>query len=215
MYEKKTMGYFTEKYPGINATKVEAFVNKETGKVETYREEDSKGWAEVERGDRFFDTLKEAERAQTKHRADLLAKMPEVKKYLAIMEEWREDNNSGIPFKLEDYLPSTYAYRLQDRDRMYDDYIRQEQLADDLTEYIRTGRLNINADTFKEADVKKVEWGTVKARLILADGTNVETCSRREFELVRSVFGRNTSGKTYNDLEDLIDPVDDDEYDDD
>ncbi len=213
MYEKKTMGYFAENYPGINAKKVEALMNKETGKVEAYREEDAGGWAEAEKDDRFFDTLKEAERAQTKQRADLLAKMPEVKKYLAIMEEWREDNTTGIPFKLEDYLPSTYAYRLRDRDRVYDRYNEQEQLADDLTEYIRTGRLNIDADTFKEADVKKVEWGTVKARLILADGTNVETCSRREFELVRAVFGFNTSGKTYNDLEDLkdIDDEDDDE----
>lgn len=215
MYEKKTMGYFSENYPGINAVKVEALMNKETGKVEAYREEDSRGWAEAEKADRFFDTLKEAERAQTKQRAELLAKMPEVKKYLAIMEEWREDNNSGNPFKLEDYLPSTYAYRLQDRERVYKNYNTQEQLADDLTEYIRTGRLNIDADTFKEADVKKVEWGTVRARLILADGTNVETCSRREFDLVRSVFGWNNSGKTYNDLEDLKDPVDDEEDDDD
>lgn len=208
------MGYYSENYPGINAVKVEALINEETGEVEAYRDEDSRGWAEAEKDDRFFDTLKEAERAQTKQRADLLDKMPEVKKYLAIMEEWREDNNSGIPFKLEDYLPSTYAYRLRDRDRVYENYNTQEQLADDLTEYIRTGRLNIDADTFKEADVKKVEWGTVKARLILADGTNVETCSRREFELVRSVFGWNTSGKTYNDLEDLKD-IDDDEEDDD
>lgn len=195
------MGYADFKYPQYEAKAVTVIADGKTGKVEIYRADDNDTeWYEPNEKEHFYPTVEEADAALKQHRQELIDRMDEVRDYVDAMNGWlcEIDENSPFQFEESDYLP----YRNQGVNLDDSVYIRQRDRARKQIAYllsiIRTGFINIEADSFRMEDVKQIMWGKDKAEIILTDGRKAKTCSRVEFYLIRNLFGDNNSGATYD-----------------
>lgn len=175
-------------------------IDSESGKIEYYGTDEL---YEPTKNLVFYNTKEEAEKGREQIKHELMDKMPEVKEYLNIMDDVRqdEDENSFFRFKKEDFL-GYFAGRLGDNGSYARDQWRlYEKLTDMLTDYISTGFVNIKADTFRKEDVERVKWGNQRAEIVLRNGQKIETCNTAEFKFIGRVFGYNHSKFTYKHLD--------------
>ena len=92
----------------------------------------------------------------------------------------------------KDYLPEKY---LREDDQWYDRYY-------ELCRVMNTGIININAVSFRKEDVSHIEWGDDCAKVCLKDGSDVKTYGKLEFNLIKDIFGKNNSDRTYTNIKD-------------
>ena len=206
MLEKRTMGYVDFAYLCYDAKAVTAVYDTESGKVELYRpDEDSNEWYSPNEREHFFGTVEEAAKALDEQKHKMIAKMKEVKDYIDAMGEWEPDKDENSPFHFDrqDYLPY-HIWRNTYGDDNWTERERQRLAKENkyLKDIIATGFINIHGDTFRTEDVQRICWGKEKAELVLKDGKKVTTCSETERNIVKLIYGSNTSECTYTRLDD-------------
>ena len=202
MIEKKIMGYVDFRYPHIEAKAVPVIVNNETGKVELFRQyEDEPEWCEPSEGEHFYPTVESANEALEQHKRNLYDRMEEVRKYVISMNNWFDgkENDDEYTFKDEDYLPPRNQRDTSDN-YWRKEYEREGKLNKYLVEALHTAFVNISGDSFRMKDVDHVRWGKNTTEIILTTGRTIKTSSEVELEVVKILFGRNYSNRTYSGL---------------
>jgi hypothetical protein len=192
MLEKRQMWLVNGNEPWNKPSKVDILFNTETNSVEMCT--DSYLWHTPGKGDYFFDSESEAKEEHETLRKRLLEKMADVKNYLAIMHNWHYQ--ADAPFTLKDFLPTC----LLPNDESQDDEEEGEEKRR-LWEYVRTGMICLNAESFRKEDVLRIRFGEDMAELTLRDGHEVLTCDDVEFKFVCDMFGDNVSDKVFKTLE--------------
>lgn len=193
----------------LRVKRISAIYDKSEKKVITYHYifpgedgEENPLWYNPEEDETFYATEQEALKAQRERQGYLKSKFEEVKAFINLMDDI--ESTDDFKFKKTDYLP---RYIAEPWERV--SYKELEDKYDTLTQYARTGMLNINGDSFRKEDVVRIEWTektVVKqgeklskdiARLVLKDGKKVETFSDEEYDLVTDIFGVNQSQQVY------------------
>jgi len=210
MLEKKTMGMFDFDSPQFDAESVAVIADAETGKVETYFDNDGEEWYPAKDRHHFYATQQEAQQALEDHRRELRRLMPQVKQWILQMEDLLEavpEKEDGLSddemrqkhpdyFTREDFLPYHYAHKYDDSN----DCLRANRLDKENTLLIQAatrGTLTVKGDTFRTDDVMQVRWGNERAELVLTDNRTVETACDYEYNVVGHLYGGNASGYTY------------------
>ena len=148
----------------------------------------------VHRRARFFNTQQEAEAWLSKHRAKLKEQMPKVREFLEEMSNLY--SSEDFTFVENDFLPESY----RDDDDFYQRrYYYKSKIVDMLSIACRQQTLCINGSSFPLSQVRRINWCRGKAELTLSDGSfgsnsTVSTNSEEELEVVKILFGENTSG---------------------
>lgn len=214
MIEREKRWYVDFDYPQFDAKEVSVMVDSKTLQVELYQNEKNEEWFETTDKDHFYQTIEEANDALTAHRKELYNLMPKVKKLVMQMNNMREilsdipinnndirmwRNNHPEYFNASDFLPSDFAD--EDDEGFYASAFRRLRKENELlANVIRSGFLNINADTFRVSDVTTVRWGEHCAEIVLKNDHTIKTISDYDYNVIRIVFGENTSNYTYNNL---------------
>ena len=166
-------------------------------------QEEDPTWYSPEKDETFYATEQEALKAKKEKQEYLKSKFEEVKKFVDLMDDI--ESTDDFQFEKTDYLPRFLAEPWERA--FYEEY---ENKYGTLVQYIRTGMLNINGDSFRKEDVVRIEWAektVVKqgkkdsvyvARLVLKDGKKVETSSEEEYDIITDIFGENNSGQVYD-----------------
>lgn len=167
-------------------------------KVTSFTRESGRGsYSSAHSGAHFFNTKHEAEAWLSKHRAKLRELMPKV--YNFLLEMSNLNPNEDFDYKRSDYLPDYY----QNEDDYYQRrYYAREKVLNILTNYCRQQKLCISGVTFPLSYVRRVNWCRDKAELVLSDGSfggisTVTTNGTEEYEVVKILFGENTSGMQF------------------
>ena len=157
--------------------------------------------------ERYFNTEGEAVDYRNEKVAYLKEMMPKVKQFARDMRNIDEDSEF-LPHKKEDYgWPDDDD---DDDDGYYDDYVTQRDVCRLIMTAWRTGMLNMNAETVRISDVKRIEWNEHRwkdkegyskslktATLHLNDGRTITTRKESEYAAVEYIFGENFSGRIY------------------
>jgi len=214
MIDREKRWYVDFDYPQFDAKEVSVIVDSKTLQVELYQEEEDMEWFEVTDKDHFYQTIEEAHNALTAHRKELYNLMPKVKKLVMQMNNMREilseipndendirmwRNNHPEYFNASDFLPSDFAEN--DDEGFYGKANRRLRKEKELlVNVIRSGFLNINAETFRVSDVETVRWGEHCAEIVLKNNHTIKTISDYDYNVICIVFGENTSQYTYTQL---------------
>lgn len=147
--------------------------------------------------EKYFATRQQAEDYRTNRQAELRAKFPEIR---AFVEEMYNVKKEYFNFEEQEFLG-----RCARIDRYYaswrKEYERELKRAKIFRECVSTGYLNINAHSFRPADVEYIKWYDEKAELHLKDSDyTIETADADEYELILDIFGPNRSGYSYNEV---------------
>ena len=148
----------------------------------------------VHRRARFFNTQQEADAWLSKHRAKLKEQMPKVREFLE--EMCNLCSSEDFSFVENDFLPESY----RENDDFYQRrYYFKSKIVEMLSSACRQQTLCINGSTFPLRQVRRINWCRGKAELTLSDGSfggtsTVSTNSEEEMEVVKILFGENTSG---------------------
>lgn len=151
-----------------------------------YNKEDEDWWTPEDGAtSRFF--ISEAD-AIAHSRSFFPSDMEKVKNYLKHL--YFEDEE-----KLKDILPEA-IWNGYNADSKYLTYIEKEILFNAVK-----GNLNINATTFRISEISHIKHirkdGDRQFRIVLKDGTKVDTQSRIEYDIIRCLFGDNNSNMSY------------------
>ena len=131
--------------------------------------------------------------------------MPKVKAFIERMEN--VESTDDFKFEKEDYLGDYASGRDNWWERQYDEMKAKYRR---IMLVVKNGMMNINADSFKLAEVVRVEWNNVKymkdgkqktkeaATVVLKDGRKIRTRHEAEYEVVKAFFGENLSNRIYN-----------------
>ena len=149
------------------------------------------------KNEKYFATRQQAEDYRTNRQAELRAKFPEIR---AFVEEMYNVKKEYFNFEEQEFFG-----RCARIDRYYaswrKEYERELKRAKIFRECVSTGYLNINAHSFRPADVEYIKWYDEKAELHLKDsGYPIETADADEYELILDIFGPNRSGYSYNEV---------------
>lgn len=197
MIEKKTMWYYDFAYPEIEPKIASVYVNTDTNKVEVYNTEGDTYTATT--NDRFYNTKVEAFDAMAKRIQELKDMMPTIKDHLNALSNCENDDGKVLGHEYNDFL-GDYGHKVR-RYQRYDctrkEYNDVDTLADLLTDLLRTGFLNVKADSFRRDDVEQIKWGSEHAEAVLKNGKLIKTSNISEYWLLERVFGRNHSSFNY------------------
>lgn len=156
--------------------------------------------------ERYFNTEGEAVDYRNEKVAYLKEMMPKVKEFACDMS-CIDNDSEFLPHKNADYGwpdndDNKYGY--------YEDYTNQLNRCRLILSAWRTGMLNLNAETVRISDVKRIEWNEHRwkgeddytnsfktATLHLADGRTITTHKKFEHAAVEDIFGGNFSGRIY------------------
>lgn len=147
--------------------------------------------------EKYFATRQQAEDYRTKHQAELRAKFPEIR---AFVEEMRNVEKAYFSFDEQEFfgLCARFGRNLVTWRKEYERELKRAKI---FRECVRTGYLNINAHSFRPADVEYIKWYDEKAELHLKDSDyTIETADADEYELILDIFGPNRSGYSYNEV---------------
>ena len=156
--------------------------------------------------ERYFNTEGEAVDYRNERVAYLKEMMPKVKEFARDMSCISNDNEF-LPHKNNDY---GWPDDDDNGGGYYQDYRNQLYRCDLILTAWRTGMLNLNAETVRISDVKRIEWNEHRwkdeddytdsfktATLHLADGRTITTRKGFEYLAVENIFGENFSGRVY------------------
>ena len=147
----------------------------------------------IEDNMKLFTTESDATKYAKETFEKLKARFPEVKKFLITVMNLDEEL---YPVNNDDFIPSMLTDTYYKKE--YQIYQKENSI---LTSALRTGFLNINAVSFKPGDVTCIKWfnkcDKEFACILLENGMEVETYSEEEMEIIRTIFGRNHSGRIY------------------
>ena len=141
-----------------------------------------------------FSSKKDAEKYADERRQKIFLQMAEVKKFVENIDsidmgDYKFEEKDYLGFKANDNFYEKKCKSLGRLNTMYENYILR-------------GTINIDAWTFKLADVKAVKWCKNKdgyfARVILNDDTEARTHTIEEYEFVQDLFGDNKSDRVFN-----------------
>ena len=180
---------------GVSSVTVLFDVKK--SKVLNYAYRDGEDFYAVEKNTHFFHTEQEANAWLEKHRLWLLEMMPKVRDFLQEMSNLCATED--FMFERSDFLPPYYQ---NNEDHYQRRYYFKDKMVDILSNVCRTQMLCINGTTFPLNQVYSVNWCRGKAEINLSDGsfagrTVVTTNSEEELEVVKILFGENTSGMQF------------------
>ena len=172
--------------------------------------------------ERYFATEGEAVNWRNEKVARLREMMPRVKEFAAEMNNIG-NKNEFLPHKNEDYgWPDSKDYD----DGYYDDYEKYKAAFLLLADAMKTGFLNICAETVRLSEVVGIEWDQERwkkkdadgdeyeksrdrATLCLRDGKKLQTLKEYERLAVEAIFGENRSGRVF--VKNIQPPKEDDE----
>lgn len=147
--------------------------------------------------ERYFATRQQAENYRANRQAQLRAKFQEIR---AFVEEMSDVEKEYFPFEEKEFF-GKFARMGGCHVSWREDYQREVKRAKIFRECVRTGYLNINAHSFRPADVEYIKWYDENAELHLKDsGYPIETADADEYELILDIFGPNRSGYSYNEV---------------
>ena len=205
MIEKRTMWYYNFEYPTDTPQSATVFLNSETNEVEVCDIGDDTECYKPSDNYHFYNTEEEAFDAMDKRKRDIIDMMPTIKAYLNAINNFKQDDDeeSFFRFEADDYL-GDISYKVKEYDRCSyscKEYDIIEKLADLLTDFVRTGFINIKADSFRREDVERVMWGKKRAEVVLKGGKTIATCNQPEYLFIARVFGSNHSTYSYPHLD--------------
>ncbi len=178
-------------------TPEEISVIKKEGKVYLYsygieNEDDySKPYGDM----RFFETKEAADEYYSNIMSEI--NIEKTKKYI----QWLLENSDD---RLESILPESILKAWRGRAAVkkfsfWDIQFLQKAL---------NGILNIDGVSFRTSDISKVKYGNKWVSVILKNGENITPRNEVEVFVIESIFGKNSSGISYKDLEKPADYTD-------
>lgn len=172
--------------------------------------------------ERYFATEGEAVNWRNEKVKRLREMMPRVKEFAAEMNNIDHDNEF-LPHKNEDYgWPDSKDYD----DGYYEEYEKYQNAFLLLADAMKTGFLNVCAETVRLSEVVSIEWNQERwkkkdddgdeyeksrdrATLCLRDGKKLQTLKEYERLAVEAIFGENRSGRVF--VKNIQPPKEDDE----
>lgn len=192
MIEQRTMFVVEASH---NISEILAMYDTEKKEV-LYYEQEGEVYKRLE-NEKYFATRQLAENYRTKHQAELRAKFPEIRAFVEEMDNVIEEYFNFDEQEFFGRCAHFGGYHASWRK----EYERELKRAKIFRECVRTGYLNINAHSFRPADVEYIKWYDEKAELHLKDsGYHIETADADEYELILDIFGPNRSGYSYNEV---------------
>ena len=172
--------------------------------------------------ERYFATEGEAVNWRNEKVKRLREMMPRVKEFVDEMNNIGNDNEF-LPHKNEDY---GWPDDEDDDDGYYDDYEKYKAAFLLLADAMKTGFLNVCAETVRLSEVVGIEWDQERwkkkdadgdeyeksrdrATLCLRDGKKLQTLKEYERLAVEAIFGENRSGRVF--VKNIQPPKEDDE----
>ena len=150
------------------------------------------------KNEKYFATRQQAEDYRTNRQAELRAKFPEIR---AFVEEMQNVEKEYFNFDEQEFFGLCAHFGRHNVLSWREDYQRELKRAKIFRECVRTGYLNINAHSFRPADVEYIKWYSEKAELHFKDSDyTIETADADEYELILDIFGPNRSGYSYNEV---------------
>lgn len=184
---------------------ITSIVNEETNSIITFQKKPNKDedpddyddeWYLPQDYNKYFDTEGQCIDYINERRKFLRESMPKVKAIIDELEEL-DSSNEDFKFSREDYLPDYLCTTREDYYRSQ--FYWQEKLNKLLKTALTNGVLNINAETVRICDVCGVQWhNDNRVTIVTRDGNHVTSFSEQEYELVKTVFGYNSSGRILN-----------------
>ena len=190
MIEQRTMFVVESTH---NVREILAMYDTEKNEVICYRYTDDTEWFGVYNNERYFATKQQADDYVANRQEQLRAKFKEVK---AFIKEMYEVDKELFNYKEDDFFGHFASFEDHHTD-WYKDYINATKKAKKYLDCIRTGYLNINANSFRPEDVKYIKWYNGKAKLYLKSDEMFETHDSKEFEMIEEIFGVNRSDYTF------------------
>ena len=144
---------------------------------------------------RFFETKEAADEYYSNIMSEI--NIEKTKKYI----QWLLENSDD---RLESILPESILKAWRGRAAVkkfsfWDIQFLQKAL---------NGILNIDGVSFRTSDISKVKYGNKWVSVILKNGENITPRNEVEVFVIESIFGKNSSGISYKDLEKPADYTD-------
>lgn len=195
----------------LNKFLIDALFDKDNGKVTHFRNNDEDDFYLSSDRNYFFSLEKEADEYIQQRLQFLKEKDEEV---ISLIEEmyFIEKENDAIKYKFKT-LENMWVWcqdRGKERMEVQKENDRYANIVRRLCHALRSGYLNIDANTFQVKDVAQIKWFSCgkdekgkkeSVQLTLSNGKVLDINKHTELEILKYIYGDNESGYVYSKLD--------------
>ena len=188
----------------LNKYQVDVLYDKDSGKVTHYCNNGENDFFSSCKGIRYFTLEEDADDYIRQRIQFLLEKDEEVINLIEEMYMIDVDNETvGCDFKTTKNLWKWCIDRSEEKICIQNRNARLENIVSRLSHALRSGYLNIDADTFRVEDVALIRWlssekeAKKEVEITLSNGKVLNIKNKTELEIIKYIYGENTSGYVY------------------
>ena len=197
--------------PELNKFLIDVLFDKDSGKVTHFRNNNEDDFHKICDGNYFFSLEKEADEYIQKRFQFLKEKDEEV---ISLIEEMyflgSENDTINYKFKTMTNMWKWCLDRSGERMDLRKENIQYANIVSRLCHALRSGYLNIDANTFQVKDVAQIKWFSCgkdekgkkeSVQLTLSNGKVLDINKHTELEILKYIYGDNESGYVYSKLD--------------